>query len=357
MVKENKISCRLEDGTIVQAQAPVIVSASRSTDIPAFYADWFFDRLRAGYSLWKNPFNGKYLYISYENTRFIVFWSKNPRPLCQHLDELRDKNIACYVQFTLNDYVDEGYEPNVPSLEERLDTFHLLVEKLGKGGVIWRNDPLLLTEQVGVEELLRKTERIGNALSGRTEKLIFSYADITPAVSTNLKRAKIPLREWRESDMLLYAEALSRLNEKWGYELATCAETIDLSKYGIAHNHCVDEKLIVRRGWKDELLMKHLGVTISSDANLLCPKHRPAEAVDLGNGRYARIAPCKHDTGQRQNCGCIKSKDIGEYSTCRHFCVYCYANSKESAVLANCQAHGETPNAASITGKIGKMYK
>ena len=136
MVKEAKVPCRLEDGTVVEAQAPVIVSASRSTDIPAFYSDWFFDRLRVGYSLWKNPFNGKPLYISYGATRFIVFWSKNPRPLLRHLDELRDRGIACYVQFSLNDYVDEGYEPNVPCVEERLDTFSLLVEKLAQQGLL-----------------------------------------------------------------------------------------------------------------------------------------------------------------------------------------------------------------------------
>lgn len=171
MAKEAKITCSLEDGTVVEAQAPVIVSASRSTDIPAFFADWFFDRLRVGYSVWKNPFNGKPMYVSYGATRFVVFWSKNPRPLLKYLDELHDKGIACYVQFSLNDYVDEGYEPNVPCVEERLDTFRRLVEKLGKGGVVWRNDPLLLTERTGVEELLRKTERLGNALDGLTEKL------------------------------------------------------------------------------------------------------------------------------------------------------------------------------------------
>ena len=350
MLKE-KIPCSLEDGNVVEAQAPVIISASRSTDIPAFYTDWFFNRLRAGYSLWKNPFNGKSLYVSYKNTSFIVFWSKNPKPLLGYLDELRDRGIACYVQFSLNDYVEEGYEPNVPGIEERLNTFHQLVDKLGKGGVVWRNDPLLLTERTDVEDLLRKTERVGDALHGLTEKLVFSYADITRAVSANLKRAKIAWREWSVSDMLTYAESLSRLNEKWGYKLATCAEPIDLSKYGIMHNHCVDEKLIIRRGWKNAKLMEYLGAKVFSDADLLCPLPRPAKAVDLGDGRYAVILNDAHDNGQRTHCGCIKSKDIGEYSTCRHFCVYCYANGPNNAVLANCKAHGNKQNAASITGK------
>ncbi|MBQ9536739.1 MAG: DUF1848 domain-containing protein [Desulfovibrionaceae bacterium] len=352
MVQEAKIPCRLEDGTIVQAQAPVIVSASRSTDIPAFYADWFFDRLRAGYSLWKNPFNGKSLYVSYKNTRFIVFWSKNPRPLLGHLNELKDRGIGCYIQFSLNDYVAEGYEPNVPSVEARLNTFSQLVDKLGRGGVIWRNDPLLLTQETGVDELLRKTERLGDALKGLTEKLVFSYADITRAVSANLKRANIAWREWSESDMLSYAKALARMNEKWGYELATCAEEIELTPFGIQHNHCIDEKLIIRRGFKDAKLMQHLGVTISSDANSMVPMPRPSGALDLGGGKYAVGMQNMKDQGQRKRCGCIKSKDIGEYSTCRHFCVYCYANGTHNSVLNNWAAHRLTRNEASITGHI-----
>ena len=98
-----KVEQALEDGTIVSMQAPLIISASRSTDIPAFYADWFFHRLKKGYSAWTNPFNGKKLYVSYENVRFIVFWSKNPRPLLPYLHILKERNIKCYIQYTLND--------------------------------------------------------------------------------------------------------------------------------------------------------------------------------------------------------------------------------------------------------------
>ena len=103
------------EGQFVNAQAPLIVSASRSTDIPAFYADWFFDRLKKGYSAWTNPFNGIKSYVSYAQTRFIVFWSKNPRPLLDYLHILEEKNIKCYIQYTLNDYETEKLE-KVPSL-------------------------------------------------------------------------------------------------------------------------------------------------------------------------------------------------------------------------------------------------
>ena len=156
MAKKDKTRIKNDRGEFVDATAPVIVSASRATDIPAFYSDWFFTRLKKGYSVWTNPFNGVPSYISYSNTRFIVFWSKNPKPLIPHLDFLKEYNIGCYIQYTLNDYVKEGLERGVPSLEERIETFKELVSKLGKGRVIWRFDPLILTDKIGVDDLIEK---------------------------------------------------------------------------------------------------------------------------------------------------------------------------------------------------------
>lgn len=226
MANWTKINRQLEDGTIVSMQAPLIISASRSTDIPAFYADWFFSRLEIGYSAWTNPFNGVKSYVSYEKTRFIVFWSKNPRPLLSYLDILKKRNIKCYIQYTLNDYEDEQLERAVRPLSERIETFKLLVEKLGKGAVVWRFDPLILTDTIGVEDLLRKIEYIGDNLFGVTEKLVFSFADIASykKVKCNLEKNGIHYIEWDEKNMLEFASKLSELNKKWGYELATCGE-------------------------------------------------------------------------------------------------------------------------------------
>lgn len=135
------------NGQVVKAQTPLIISASRSTDIPAFYTDWFFNRLEKGYSVWTNPFNGVKSYVSYAKTRFIVFWSKNPRPLLDYLHKLEERNIKCYIQFTLNDYEAESLE-KVPSLEKRIETFKLLVDRLGVGSVVWRFDPMILTDNI-----------------------------------------------------------------------------------------------------------------------------------------------------------------------------------------------------------------
>lgn len=150
-------------------QAPVIISASRATDVPAFYADWFFDRLGKGYVRWRNPFNGKDSYVSFANTRFVVFWSKNPAPLIPHLHILRESGIGCYVQYTLNDYEDDGFEANVPALQHRIDTFKCLVDTLGEGSVVWRFDPLVLTDTVSEESLLERIDNIAERLHGYTE--------------------------------------------------------------------------------------------------------------------------------------------------------------------------------------------
>ena len=187
------------DGRLVKAQAPIIVSASRSTDIPAFYADWFFKRLEIGYSAWTNPFNGVKSYVSYEKTRFIVFWSKNPRPLLEHLHILEKRDIKYYIQYTLNDYEKDKLE-KVLSLENRIETFKLLVERLGKGSVVWRFNPIILTDDISVDDLLAKVQNIGDQLKRYTEKLVFSYADIAlyKKVKANLERNGIPYHEWTE---------------------------------------------------------------------------------------------------------------------------------------------------------------
>ena len=212
MAQWQSIQIRRENGETVKAQAPIIVSASRSTDIPAFYADWFFHRLKVGHSAWTNPFNGVKSYVSYQDTRFIVFWSKNPKPLLQHLDYLKERNIGCYIQYTLNDYEKEGLERGVPKLSERIDTFKQLVDKLGK-----------LTDDISLDALLSKIEHIGDLLQGYTEKLVFSYADILSyrKVKANLEKSNIPYQEWTEAQMLDFAKKLSALNRRWGYTLAT----------------------------------------------------------------------------------------------------------------------------------------
>lgn len=307
MMKHQTISIRNDNGTEVIAQAPLIISASRATDIPAFYADWFFRRLEKGYVRWRNPFSGQDSYVSFSNTSFIVFWSKNPAPLLPQLSTLKERGLGCYIQYTLNDYEAEGLEPNVPPLTQRIDIFRRLVDALGPGAVVWRFDPLILTDQINIDTLLEKIAHIADVLVGYTEKLVFSFADIESykKVSRNLRHSGINYLEWDEATMREFASRLSTLNrDNWNFRLATCAEFIDLSEYGIEHNRCIDPELISRLSPDDSVLQNFL-------YNARC------------------------DRGQRKACGCIPSKDIGAYNTCPHGCLYCYANTSTASAFEN----------------------
>lgn len=307
MMKHQIISIRNDNGTEVLAQAPLIISASRATDIPAFYADWFFRRLDEGYIRWRNPFSGQDIYVSFKNSRFIVFWSKNPKPLLPYLSVLKERGIGCYIQFTLNDYEAEGLEPNIPPLEQRIETFRSLVDGLGIRAVVWRFDPLIFTDKINIDTLLEKIAHIADALDGYAENLVFSFADIASykKVSRNLHQSGIDYREWDEESMREFASRLSTLNrDNWNFRLTTCAERIDLSEYGIEHNRCIDTELISRLSPDDTVLQNFL-------------------------------YNAKTDNGQRKACGCILSKDIGEYNTCPHGCLYCYANTSPASAGAN----------------------
>ena len=335
-----KLEILTDEGEKVTAQAPVIVSASRSTDIPTFYADWFVERWKKGYIKWINPFNGVPLYVSFKNAKVVVFWTKNPKPMFKHLDFL-DVNVKnYYFQFSLNDYDKEGYEGKVPRLENRINTFKELSERIGKERVVWRFDPLLLTTEIDIKELLRRLENIGNQIYFFTNKLVFSFADISiyKKVVNNMNKANIDYIEFSPDTMIEFAEGLNKLNKKWNLELATCAEKFDLDKYGIIHNKCVDDDLMIKLFSHDIELMKFLGIEFT-------------EPTLFEDGESFIKTRKLKDKGQREACGCIMSKDIGEYNTCPHECVYCYANTSFETAKNNYKSHTANPFAETIIGK------
>lgn len=296
---------------------PVIISASRETDLPRFYADWFLSRLREGWCEWKNPFNGEVRKVSFDKTQMIVFWSKNPKPMLGLLDEVESLGFRqYYFQFTLNDYVVEGLEPNVPEVVERVDTFRRLADRIGKERVIWRFDPLLLTDKISIDVLLDRIAKIGRQLKGYTEKLVFSFIDIASYRKVQKNLAGLGCREFFADDQVKFAKGLAELNGELGLELATCGELADLSAYGIKHNKCVDDELMMRLFHDDAALMDFIGAE-----------------YDMLDGW--QIKKSKKDKGQRKACGCIVSKDIGMYNTCPHLCRYCYANSDDATVCKN----------------------
>ena len=280
--------------------------------------------MKEGFVIRKNPFNQKPYKISFENTRLIVFWTKNPEPLMQKLDWFDEHFPNYYFHFTLNDY-SLKVEPNMPALQKRIEIFIKLSERIGKEKVIWRFDPLLLTENISVDDLLRKIENIAGQVSGHTEKMVFSFADIQKyrSVRNNLKRAGIFAREFPEKEMLLAAKGISEIIKNSGMTAATCAEQIDLSEFGIIHNKCIDDELIVKLFSEDIKLTEFLGVKKNE------------------KGIFVKAKKNLKDKGQRKLCKCITSKDIGDYNTCPAMCAYCYADSSEKRIARNFKSLSE----------------
>ncbi len=312
----------LPDGNIVDASCPVIISSSRATDIPAYFSTWFRNRLEAGYMRWTNPFNANQVqYVSFSRARVIVFWSKNPKPLLRYLPLIDERGIHYYFQYTLNDYDAEGLEPNVAPLRKRIEIFKHLSDEIGPKRVIWRFDPLILSDSLTSDELLSRIERIASLLHNYTKKLVISFADINmyKKVRNNLARQPHEYREFTSELMVDFAKQLNELNKSWGFDIATCAENVDLEPYGIKHNRCIDDDLLIDLFSDDIELMSFLGY----------------EPDLFGKS----IHPYLKDKGQRKECGCIVSKDIGKYNTCHHLCTYCYANSSVKAVENNLRRH------------------
>ena len=334
----DKLLITTDSGIRVEATAPIIISASRSTDIPAFYARWFFNRLDKGYCVWYNPFNRQKMYVSFGRCKVIVFWTKNPKPILPYLKELDKRGIHYYFQVTLNDYVNEGLEPNVPSVEQRIDTFRQLSDQIGHERMIWRFDPLIITPTITPRMLLSRIWKIGNRLKGYTDKLVFSFVDVKAyhKVQNNLvketncfTKEDVETAEMNAMQRQEVVEGLVKLREVWDSEgwhvtLATCAEDIDLAVYGIEHNRCIDGELMERVFGDDYELVYYLRTGKFPEPDLfgLLPAI-PDKQKNL------------KDKGQRKICGCMVSKDIGMYNTCRHFCVYCYANTNRECVKRN----------------------
>ncbi|WFD09776.1 DUF1848 domain-containing protein [Tepidibacter hydrothermalis] len=277
----------------------MILSVSRRTDIPAFYSDWFFYRLKEGYVYVKNPFNTKQISKIELNTHIVdcfVFWTKDPLPMMNRLDELREYNY--YFQFTLTSYR-KDVETNIRSKKDIIKTFKTLSNNIGKEKVIWRYDPILINDFYTKEYHYKWFEKFASELSNYTNKCVISFLDLYKKTERNTKELNII--KLNEKDIYEIAERFSNIGKEYNIDIETCSEAIDLSHYGIKKGKCIDDTLI-------------------------------SEIID------SKIDIKKDDT-QREVCGCVKSVDIGQYNTCKHNCLYCYANFNYKQVEQNSNKH------------------
>jgi hypothetical protein len=264
----------------------VIISASRRTDIPAFFGGWFMNRIREKNVLVRNPMNpGQISRIALdpEHVDCVVFWTKNAKNFIRHLDELEKAGYRYYFQYTLNCYGND-IEKNIDA-ESAVETFTALSGLIGKKKVIWRYDPVIINDKYGAKYHAENFKRLCARLSGFTERCVISFVDSYGFLVAAFRDHNI--KELTEFQIHEIAGSISKTAEEYGISITSCCETIDLSEYHIGRNKCVDNELI------NELFGLNIGY--------------------------------KKDTGQRRECGCCVSRDIGAYNSCLHDCVYCYA--------------------------------
>lgn len=313
------------------AIAPLVISASRTTDIPAFHAKWLMHRLNAGYCAWVNPFNARQRqYISFEKSRIFVFWSKHPAALVPYLPEIRARDHEFYFHYTLNDYELFGLEQGLPPLRQRIDLFKRLSDLVGNHRVIWRFDPIILGAGLSVENTLDRLYAIGKEVAPYTEKLVFSFVDWYKKTQRKLYAMDTGLRPPVEHEMLQIAEGIAEIAQTLPsrMRLATCAEELDLSFLGIEHNKCIDPDLLLRLCPTCSELQKAYSKPKQTNSQGLLP--------DIACKTRDKISSdVRKDCGQRKLCGCAPSKDIGTYNTCMYFCTYCYATQSKNSIIQN----------------------
>jgi hypothetical protein len=298
----------------------MIISASRRTDIPKYYTEWFMNRIRAGFCTVPNPYNPEqvsYVSLLPEDVDVIVFWTRDPRPLMPYLTELDLMGFRYYFQFTLTAYP-RVLDPFLPDQAEQIDTFRALASQIGSHKVIWRYDPIVFSNITDYDYHQSHFEHLASVLAGYTRRCVISILDLYS--KTSLRLAKL-----RESGVLIQStpekderfgwllESLVRTAGRYDMVLQSCAEEMDLTRYGIQPGKCID----------DNYIADVFGIEVS---------HRK-------------------DPGQRPTCGCVESKDIGAYDTCLHGCQYCYATLSQKVALQNFRAHD--PKSPSLLGRPG----
>ena len=284
----------------------MIISASRRTDLPAFYAEWFINRVRAGYCTVPNPFNPAQVSrvsLKPEDVEVIVFWTRHPRPLFPYLDELDGRGYRYYFQYTLMDNP-SLLDPHTPSLDVALDTFRQLAGRVGPERVIWRYDPIVFSTLTTIEFHQNRFKYIAQSLRGCTRRAVISIVDEyrkTQKRMRELPRQGVELLACEGETLGALMRSLVQTAQENDMEIVSCAEEIDLRPYGVRPGKCVD----------DEYIAKTFGLRIAS----------------------------QKDPGQREVCGCVASRDIGMYDTCLFGCRYCYATSSLERARANHRAH------------------
>ena len=284
----------------------MILQTGMRTDIPAFYARWFLNRIKEGYVLVRNPYNPsavtKYR-IDPTVVDLIAFCTKNPAPMLEHMDVLKPYGQYWFV--TITPYGKE-IEPNVPDKAKVIEDFKTLSKAVGVNSVGWRYDPIFITEKYSLDFHLQTFEKMAKELAGYTHTCVISFIDIYKKVSRNFPQA----REVNKAERIEIGKTFAKIGKDYGMTIKACAEGDELKPYGVDCDGCLTQSTY----------------EAALHTRLNMPKRK----------------------GQRGACACFLGNDIGAYDTCKHLCKYCYANMDPKAVLYNSRLHD--PNSPFLVG-------
>ena len=272
----------------------MIISASRRTDIPAFYSQWFIDCVKRGNVTVKNPFNSnqmKVISLLPDDVDAIVFWTRNPLPMISFCSELTAMGYAYIFLITITGYP-KWLEPHSPDLSFAIETFKKISQLIGSHRVIWRYDPILFSRELTFTYHLDTFSYIANALKSYTQKVIISIMELYAKVVKRLKPLHEkgiivrPFDNFENDEMLYFFKNLAHIAVHCGIYIQSCCSP--LYSFGIPNKACIDAELL--------------------------------QAISGNEIKYTK------DLYQRKTCLCTKSIDIGTYNTCKYGCLYCYAN-------------------------------
>jgi len=287
----------------------LIISASRRTNIPAFFGEWFINRIEDGYFYRINPFNTKQfkkISLHPENVDLFVFWTKYPKPFMKYLDHLNKRGYHYYFQYTVNDYP-KAFEPKVPSLSSRVETFQTLSDRIGKEKVIWRYDPIMISRITPFSYHMEKIAALAEKMQGHTNRLMISFLDVYGKIEKRLGLAendldiRIKEKSLFKKDLIEFFSKINEITSNRQIQVFTCSESYDFSEIGVKKGSCIDGQMI----------------------RSLFQLNK-----DFPKDRY-----------QRGDCLCAASVDMGVYNTCRYECAYCYAIQSKKKIETQLKKH------------------
>ncbi len=278
----------------------MIINTGQRTDIPAFYSKWFINRIRAGFVMVRNPYYPSIVTkfkLSPDVVDVIGFCTKNPKPMFKYLDEIKDYGQFWYISITA---FDKDLEPNVPSIDENIENFKFLSNKIGNHAVAWRYTPIIINEKYTVEKHIETFEYIASRLQNYTKLVAFGFVDLYE----KLQRIHPEIKDCSDDDKIKISLEFAKIAKKYGMDLRLCSKEKWLNAYGIDVNGCM-------------------------------------RVEDYERSIQTKLEIKQKMEARKYYCSCYLSNDIGSYNSCLHFCTYCYANGTREEVLSNFKNHDD----------------